>query len=149
MVAAAILVMLMDEVLDARMVVDGTSAARRLNIACLRGRDSDTACAYVLRRVGGENAVQKRTSMIMSVSWSPVSPFSGGTTVTRSRASLASSALRSTTASCVHPLGDTRYRELARHFNSNIIWNTHERTNALANSYPRPRAAPVNSATYV
>ena len=43
-VAEAILVIEIDEVLEARIVSDGSSAASVRNIACLRGRDSETAC---------------------------------------------------------------------------------------------------------
>lgn len=43
--------MLIDEVLDARMVVDGTSAARFLKMACLSGKDSETAYFTGIQRV--------------------------------------------------------------------------------------------------
>ena len=55
MVAAAIFVMLMDDVLEARIVSGGTSAARFLKMACLSGRDSDTAYSLVNQRIGGQN----------------------------------------------------------------------------------------------
>ena len=55
MVAAAILVMLMDDVLDARIVSGGTSAARFLKMACFSGRDSDTACSLANQRMEGQN----------------------------------------------------------------------------------------------
>jgi len=46
-VEAAIFVILIDEVLDARMASGLSSAASELNIDCLRGNDSETAYKIV------------------------------------------------------------------------------------------------------
>lgn len=59
MVEAAILVMLMEEVFDARMVSLESSAARLEKMACLSGRDSDTAWGgFVVRASNARLDVQ-------------------------------------------------------------------------------------------